>query len=378
MTQLLNEDKMEDTATDPRKLQRQNSKKQYIEQERLYGTNFPSIIDIKKAIPKHCFESSLMTSMYYVLKDISIVLCLYCSIVWTDNQKSLFYLSMIWTPCYWLLQGTMLWAVFVLGHDCGHGSFSNYGLLNDIIGNFLHAAILVPYYPWKLSHKHHHKNTGNIDKDEIFYPVREKDFGKDLKIISPLFGFGVSWFAYLVKGYLPRGSCHLNPLGSLCKSNFLWCSISIASVLFQIFLSFQYMLTNGVYSLFSHYVMPVMVFASWLVLVTFLHHNDVNVPWYGDKTWGNVKGQLSSVDRHYGWAHHLTHCIGTHQIHHLFIKIPHYHLEEATKYFRKAFPEHIRISNQPILPAYVKMFNIFNSQRHISNDVDIHLYQDLG
>ena len=33
--------------------------------------------------------------------------------------------------------------------------------------------IMVPYYPWKLSHRHHHKNTGNIDKDEIFYPVRE-------------------------------------------------------------------------------------------------------------------------------------------------------------------------------------------------------------
>ena len=66
----------------------------------------------------------------------------------------------------------MMWAVFVLGHDCGHGSFSRSWLINDVVGNLLHTLILVPYYPWKLSHMHHHKNTGNIDKDEIFYPIR--------------------------------------------------------------------------------------------------------------------------------------------------------------------------------------------------------------
>lgn len=78
------------------------------------------------------------------------------------------------TPAYWFLQGTMLWAVFVLGHDCGHGSFSRHQWLNDALGNLMHCTILVPYYAWKLSHRHHHKNTGNMDKDEIFYPVREK------------------------------------------------------------------------------------------------------------------------------------------------------------------------------------------------------------
>lgn len=35
---------------------------------------------------------------------------------------------------------------------------------------------------------------------------------------------------------------------------------------------------------------------------------------FSDKTWNFVRGQLSSVDRHYGWAHSLTHNIGTHQV----------------------------------------------------------------
>jgi omega-3 fatty acid desaturase (delta-15 desaturase) len=51
-----------------------------------------------------------------------------------------------------------------------------------------------------------------------------------------------------------------------------------------------------------------------------------DVPWYADSEWNNVKGQLSTVDRNYGHVHSVIHSIGTHQIHHLFTKVPHYHL----------------------------------------------------
>jgi hypothetical protein len=55
----------------------------------------------------------------------------------------------VW-PLYWLVQGTMMWAVFVVGHDCGHGSFSDSRTLNDAVGHLLHSLILVPYHGWRL------------------------------------------------------------------------------------------------------------------------------------------------------------------------------------------------------------------------------------
>uniref|UniRef100_A0A0A9GBV4 Omega-3 fatty acid desaturase n=1 Tax=Arundo donax TaxID=35708 RepID=A0A0A9GBV4_ARUDO len=65
----------------------------------------------------------------------------------------------------------MFWALFVLGHDCGHGSFSDSGLLNSVVGHLLHSFILVPYNGWRISHRTHHQNHGHIERDESWHPV---------------------------------------------------------------------------------------------------------------------------------------------------------------------------------------------------------------
>ncbi len=136
-----------------------------------------------------------------------------------------------------------------------------------------------------------------------------------------------------------------------------------------------YAVAFGKARLLTHYLIPVFVFASWLVVTTFLHHQDENVPWYADEKWDYVRGNLSSVDRHYGWAHGLVHNIGTHQIHHLFSKIPHYRLEEATAVFRKTYPDLVRVSEDRILAAFVKMFRLFTAQRFVGQDVQVHVYR---
>ena len=48
--------------------------------------------------------------------------------------------------------------------------------------------------------------------------------------------------------------------------------------------------------------------------LVFTFVQDENVPWYANEKWDFVKGNLSSVDRNYGWAHNLVHNIGTHQV----------------------------------------------------------------
>ena len=96
------------------------------------------------------------------------------------------------------------------------------------------------------------------------------------------------------------------------------------------------------------------------------------------KNWGVFvfdSGQLCTIDRHYGWLHNMTHNIGTHQMHHLFSKIPHYHLEEATAAYRKAFPEFTHVSEEPIFKAYLRLFHVFQKQRIVDDDTRVHWYK---
>ncbi|XP_041358119.1 fatty acid desaturase DES3-like isoform X2 [Gigantopelta aegis] len=336
-------------------------------------TNFPSIIEIKKTIPPHCFEPCVATSFYYAAKDLFMVALLYAAseAMW---QVLPAYVALALTPLYWLLQGTYLWAIFVVGHDCGHDSFSKSVPLNDVVGTVLHTLVFAPYYCWKLSHRHHHKNTGNIDRDEVFYPIRSDDGSKGMQAL-PGFGLGVAWFIYLMTGYHDRPVCHFNPLDALFKRHVAGCAVSVASIAVWCLVLWRYVSAFGAASFAYHYAVPLFVSTTYLVIVTFLHHNEVEIPWYADSEWRNVKGQISSVDRDYGWCHELTHNIGTHQIHHLFPKIPHYHLEEATRHFRKTFPDLVHICNEPIIPAFVRMFKTFVQQHVIGKDVVIHIYK---
>jgi acyl-lipid omega-6 desaturase (Delta-12 desaturase) len=46
--------------------------------------------------------------------------------------------------------------LFMIQHDCGHGSFFRHRLANDWAGRIIGVFTLTPYDFWKLSHAHHH------------------------------------------------------------------------------------------------------------------------------------------------------------------------------------------------------------------------------
>lgn len=67
------------------------------------------LADVKAAIPKHCWVKDPWRSMSYVVRDVVVVFGLAFAAVCINKWY-------VW-PLYWVAQGTMFWALFVLGHD---------------------------------------------------------------------------------------------------------------------------------------------------------------------------------------------------------------------------------------------------------------------
>ncbi|KAI4328700.1 hypothetical protein L6164_021035 [Bauhinia variegata] len=298
--------------------------------------------DVRAAIPKHCWVKDPWRSMSYVVRDVIVVFGLAATAAYLNNW-------LVW-PLYWFAQGTMFWAFFVLGHDCGHGSFSNNPNLNSVVGHFLHSSILVPYHGWRISHRTHHQNHGHVENDESWHPLSEKIY-KSLDDMTKILRFTLPFPMLAYPIYLWRRSpgksgSHFNPNSELfvpnerkdvITSTICW----LAMVALLVGLGF----VMGPIQLLKLYGVPYLGFVIWLDLVTYLHHHghEKKVPWYRGKEWSYLRGGLTTIDRDYGWINNIHHDIGTHVIHHLFPQIPHYHLVEATeaampvlgKYYRK-------------------------------------------
>lgn len=149
-----------------------------------YGNEFEipdyTINDIHKAIPKHCFERSAATGLYYVARDIvslATTFYLFNKFLTPENVPSTPVRAVLW-GIYTFVQGLFGTGLWVLAHECGHQSFSPSKVLNDTVGFICHTSLLVPYFSWKISHGKHHKATGHLERDMVFVPSTKEEFAK--------------------------------------------------------------------------------------------------------------------------------------------------------------------------------------------------------
>ncbi|MGL5133498.1 MAG: DUF3474 domain-containing protein [Planktothrix sp.] len=308
--------------------------------------------DIKAAIPAQCFEPSVWKSLSYFFIDISIIAGLYFIAYKLD--------SWLFFPIFWVMQGTMFWALFVVGHDCGHGSFSKIKWLNNLIGHLSHIPILVPYHGWRISHRTHHANTGNIDTDESWHPVTESTFNKMVwyEKLLPFYIPLVAYPVYLFRSSSPlRKGSHFLPSSPMFKESEKWDIITSTSLMI-VMVSFLGLITYqfGWVFFLKYYFMPYFVFVMWLDLVTYLHHTEADIPWYRGEDWYFLKGALSTIDRDYGFINPIHHNIGTHVAHHIFLNMPHYHLKTATEAIKPLLGEYYRSSNEPIWKSFIQSY----------------------
>ena len=320
--------------------------------------------ELKKSIPPHCFNRSLIRSFSFVFQDLAIIsLFLYVAIFYLPLLP--FSLKIFAWPLYWFAQGCVMTGIWVIAHECGHHAFSDYSLVDDLVGLVLHSLLFVPFFSWKYSHRRHHSNTGSMERDEVFVPKPRSKlswFSKYLnnppgRVLSLLVTLTLGWPLYLslnVSGrHYDSFACHFDPYGPIYSDRErAQIAVSDAGILAAGYLFYRLAAAYSFSSVMFFYGFPLLVVNGFLVLITYLQHTHPALPHYDSSEWDWLRGALSTVDRDYGFLNKVFHNItDTHVVHHLFSTMPHYNAMEATKAVKPLLGEYYRLDTTPVFEA---------------------------
>jgi omega-6 fatty acid desaturase (delta-12 desaturase) len=227
----------------------------------------------------------------------------------------------------------LLVRLFIIQHDCGHGSFFASRRANDLLGRTIGLLTLTPYAFWRKTHALHHANSGNLDRrgdgDITTLTVREYQalplwrrlLYRAYRHPLVLFGLGPVYF-FVICNRIPTG----NPLRHRKSwSSILGTNAALAAIIVLI------VLTVGTRAFMLAYLPVILLAASTGIWLFYVQHQFEHTYWASAPDWDFHEAALkgSSFYDLPAVLHWLTGYIGFHHIHHVCSKIPNYRLRDC-------------------------------------------------
>jgi len=225
--------------------------------------------------------------------------------------------------------------LFMIQHDCGHGSFFRHRLANDWVGRIIGVLTLTPYHFWRRTHAMHHAGSGNLDRrgfgDVDTLTVREYRALPKLGRLryrlyrhpAVMFGIGPAYL-FIVRHRLPVG---------LMRSGWrLWLStMATNTAIASIAAGLIWLI--GVKAFLLVHLPIILLAASAGVWLFYVQHQFEHTAWESDKEWNRYEAALHGSS-HYDLPAVLrwfTANIGVHHVHHLSSRIPYYRLHNVLR-----------------------------------------------
>jgi len=225
----------------------------------------------------------------------------------------------------------LLIRLFIIFHDCSHGSFFKLRRTNDLIGTIMGILTFTPYAAWQTSHREHHATSGNLDKrgvGDIWTLTVEESASRSKReqfiyrmYRHPLIMFAVgSIYMVFFGNRLTNSKMNRQQRTNVYLTNF---GIMVIAVSVSFLIGFRaYVMIQLPVVLIAHFA------GIWLF---YIQHQFEDVTWERGHQWDYMNAALtgSSFLKLPAVMQWFTGNIGYHHIHHLSSRIPNYNLQRC-------------------------------------------------
>ena len=265
--------------------------------------------------------------------EIAITLGLYVA-MWVATYRSLD-VSYLWTLVLSVPTALFMVRVFVVMHDCGHGSFFKSQKLNKCFGAVLGVLVFTPFFQWKNAHAQHHATSGNLDRrgfgDVWMFTVEEYE------ALSPWQKFRYRVYrhpAFLFFVGAPLNFLIIHRTRFPSPGDPMRARISVHGTTLALLGYVAGMISLMGWRKYLLVQVPVFYVATIIgVWLFYVQHQFKATYWRRDEEWNWAAACLlgSSFYKLPRWLALWTANIGIHHVHHLSSRIPFYRLPEASR-----------------------------------------------
>jgi acyl-lipid omega-6 desaturase (Delta-12 desaturase) len=269
--------------------------------------------------------------------------------------------AMVWVLMAWCVRTNQEYAVtlllavlgaglfirlFIIQHDCGHGSYFASRRANRWVGACLGILTLCPFGYWRKTHAVHHASSGNLDRRTfgdirtltLLEYQRQSSLGRRwyriYRSVPLMLGIGAA-FQFVIKHRFPFDL----PRSWTKEWNSVWINnLALAAIAVPLGMTVGFSTLLRVH-------LPIVLIAGALGLWLFyVQHNFEHAYWSADADWSAERSALagSSYYQLPQLLQWFTGNIGYHHLHHLAPRIPNYRL-------RAAFRSHPLLQDAPTL-----------------------------
>ena len=306
----------------------------------------PTITDVIENLPDSVYDNPTALGLAYFARDVALYAAAVAALVFADNLLLLVPL--------WIFSALVISGLFIVGHDAAHGALFKSKRLTYVIGQLAMLPSLHVYEAWVFGHNRiHHGHTVREVMDYVWHPTSPEAYGAMSLTQKLLHRLKWSWLGagvYYGWDIWWKSMMRFTPPEKIAADvrrdrTIVLVYAAVTSGLLLALGAHTYgTVTGALWMWVKVFAVPFVLWNYSIGISVYVHHISPDIAWHGRREWTRFKGQMegTTVLHVPAWLNFFYHNIFLHVPHHVDMRIPFYHLAEASRLIVEKYPDVVR------------------------------------